>query len=176
MLPFNLSHLGAAEYGLWVLLGSLTVHFSTLELGYGSGLVKFVAQYRAQRDPGALNEVASTLFFIFSGLALVAYAAVVGLAFNLDHFFKITPEQAHTGRSVLLIIGIYVALNFPFSIYGGIISGFQRYDINNTQTIITSVVVALTNVIVLSSGYGLVTLVATTTCVRILSCLIYRRN
>ena len=33
---FNLSHLGAAEYGLWVLLGSLTVHFSTLELGYGS--------------------------------------------------------------------------------------------------------------------------------------------
>ena len=33
MLPFNLSHLGATEYGLWVLLGSLTVHFSTLELG-----------------------------------------------------------------------------------------------------------------------------------------------
>ena len=45
MLPFNLSHLGAAEYGLWVLLGSLTVHFSTLELGYGSGLVKFAAQF-----------------------------------------------------------------------------------------------------------------------------------
>ncbi len=67
MLPFNLSHLGAAEYGLWVLLGSLTVHFSTLELGYGSGLVKFVAQYRAQRDPRALNEIASTLFFVFSG-------------------------------------------------------------------------------------------------------------
>ena len=97
MLPFNLSHLGAAEYGLWVLLGSLTVHFSTLELGYGSGLVKFVAQYRAQRDPRALNEIASTLFFVFAGWPCVAYAVVVGVAFNLDHLFNITPEQAQTG-------------------------------------------------------------------------------
>ena len=72
MLPFNLSHLGAAEYGLWVLLGSLTVHFSTLELGYGSGLVKFVAQYRAQRDPRALNEIASTLFCVFSVLSVAS--------------------------------------------------------------------------------------------------------
>ncbi len=49
---------------------------------------------------------------------------------------------------MLLIIGIYVALNFPFSVYGGIISGFQRYDVNNVQAVITSVVVALVNVAV----------------------------
>jgi O-antigen/teichoic acid export membrane protein len=176
MLPFNLSHLGAAEYGLWVLLGSLTVHFSTLELGYGSGLVKFVAQYRARRDPLALNEIASTLFFVFAGLALVAYGAVVGVAFNLDHLFKITPEQAQTGQWVLLIIGIYVALNFPFSVYGGIISGFQRYDVNNAQAVITSLVVAAINVAVLSAGYGLIALVAATTSVRVLAYFIYRRN
>jgi O-antigen/teichoic acid export membrane protein len=176
MLPFNLAHLGPAEYGLWVLLGSLTSHFSTLELGYGSGLVKFVAQYRAQRDPQALNEIASTLFFVFSGLAIVAYAVVVGVAFNLGHLFNITAAQAQTGKWVLLIIGIYVALNFPFGVYGGIISGFQRYDVNNAQAVITSIVVALVNLIVLSTGYGLVTLVASTTSVKVLSYFIYRRN
>ncbi len=176
MLPFNLAHLGPAEYGLWVLLGSITQHFSTLELGYGSGLVKFVAQYRAQRDPRALNEIASTLFFVFSGLGLVAYAVVVAVAFNLGHLFTITPEQAQTGKWVLLIIGIFVALNFPFGVYGGIISGFQRYDVNNTQAVITSIVVALINVAVLLAGYGLITLVAVTTIVRLLSYYIYRRN
>jgi O-antigen/teichoic acid export membrane protein len=176
MLPFNLSHLGAAEYGLWVLLGSLTVHFSTLELGYGSGLVKFVAQYRAQRDPRALNEIASTLFFVFSGLGLVAYAIVVGVSFNLDHLFNITAAQAETGRWVLLIIGVYVALNFPFSVYGGIISGFQRYDVNSLQAVITSVAAALVNFGVLKAGYGLVPLVAATTTVRVASYFVYRRN
>jgi len=176
MLPFNLSHLGAAEYGLWVLLGSLTVHFSTLELGYGSGLVKFVAQYRAQRDPRALNEIASTLFFVFSGLGLVAYAVVIGVAFNLDHLFNITPAQAQTGQWVLLIIGIYLALNFPFSVYGGIISGFQRYDVNSVQAVITSVIVAMVNFGVLKAGYGLVPLVAATTTVRVAAYFVYRRN
>ena len=176
MLPFNLAHLGAAEYGLWVLLGSITQYFSTLELGYGSGLVKFVAHYRAQRDPRALNEIASTLFLVFSALAVIAYAVVVGVAFNLDDLFRITAEQAQTGKWVLLIIGSYVALNFPFSVYGGIISGFQRYDVNNTWAVITSIVVALTNAAVLMAGYGLIALVAATTSVRLLSYLIYRRN
>jgi O-antigen/teichoic acid export membrane protein len=176
MLPFNLAHLGTADYGLWVLLGSLTVHFSTLDLGYGSGLVKFAAQYRARRDARALNEIASTLFFVFAGVALLAYAVVVGIAFNLESLFNISPAQAHIGKWVLLIIGIHVALNFPFSVYGGVISGFQRYDVNNTLAIVVSVVVALVNVAVLLAGYGLITLVAATTGVRVISYFIYRRN
>ena len=113
---------------------------------------------------------------MFSGLGLLAYAVVVGVAFNLDHLFNITSAQAETGQWVLLIIGIYVALNFPFSVYGGIISGFQRYDVNSVQAVITSLVVALVNFGVLKSGYGLVPLVAATTTVRVAAYFIYRRN
>ena len=65
MLPFNLTHLGSAAYGLWVLTASVTVHFSVLNLGFGGALVKFVAQYRAHQRARAINEIASTLFFIF---------------------------------------------------------------------------------------------------------------
>src|SRR3954447_27040233 len=65
MLPFNVRHLGQAAYGLWVLVTSLTTYFAMLDLGYGSAQVKFAAQYRARRDTTALNEIASTLFFLF---------------------------------------------------------------------------------------------------------------
>jgi O-antigen/teichoic acid export membrane protein len=176
MLPFNLTHLGPAQYGLWVLLGSLTVHFSTLELGYGSGLVKFVAQYRAQRDPRALNEIASTLFFVFTALAAVAYLIVIGIAFNLEQLFSLSAEQARTGQWLLLIIGILVALNFPFSVYGGIISGFQRYDVNNVQALGTTIIAASVNAVVLLSGGGLILLVASTTSVRVIAYFVYRLN
>ena len=47
MLPFNLAHLGAGDYGLWVLLGSLTIHFSVFDLGFSGAMVRFIAQYRA---------------------------------------------------------------------------------------------------------------------------------
>jgi O-antigen/teichoic acid export membrane protein len=175
MLPFNLAHFGAADYGLLVLVGSITIHFSVLDLGYSGALVKFMAQYRAHRDARALNEIASTLFFVFTAVGLLAYGVAVAVAFNLD-VFRITPEQEYTGMWMLLIIGLHVALNFPFAIYGGVISGFQRFDVNNVVAIGISVAVAAANVTVLLTGSGLVALVAGTTFVRIVGYFIYRRN
>ena len=176
MLPFNLRHLGTADYGLWVLLGSITVHFSVLDLGYGGALVKFMAQYRAHRNAQALNEIASTLFFVFAAVGLVAYAVAAGLAFNLDHVFRISAAQAATGRWILLIIAVHISMNFPFSVYGGVIAGFQRYDQNNFVAIATSIAIAAVNAAVLMAGYGLIALVAATTAVRIVAYMIYRQN
>lgn len=176
MLPFNLRHLGQEAYGLWMLVGSVTIHFSVLDMGYGSAIVKFVAQYRAHKDARALNEIASTMFFLFAAIGVAAYLVVVGLAFNLDHVFKITAEQAHTARWILLIIGLNVACNFPFSVYGGVIDGFQRYDRNNVVAIGSAAMVAVANATVLKAGYGLLPLVAATTTVRILTYFVYRMN
>jgi O-antigen/teichoic acid export membrane protein len=176
MLPFNLAHLGPERYGLWVLLGSITVHFSVLDLGYAGALVKFMAQYRAHRNAQALNEIASTLFFVFSAIGIVAYGVAVLVAFNLGHIFKITPEQALVGRWILMIIAIHICMNFPFSVYGGVISGFQRYDANNMVAIVSTISVAAVNVVVLRAGGGLVALVAATTCVRVIAYFIYRAN
>jgi O-antigen/teichoic acid export membrane protein len=175
-LPFNLGHLGTEAYGLWMLTAGVTIHFSILDLGYGGAMVKFVAQYRAHKDTRALNEIASTLFFMFAGFGLLAYLIILGLAFNLEHVFRITQAQAEVGKWILIIIGVNVAINFPFSVYGGISSGFQRYDINNIVAIVSNLVVAAVNIGVLLAGYGLITLVASTTTVRFLTYFLYRRN
>ncbi len=176
LLPLNLAYLGQAEYGLWMLIGSATVHFSLLDLGYAGALVKFMAQYRAHRDARALNEIASTLFFVFAAIGLLAYAAAAGIAFNLEHLFRITAAQAEVGKWITLIIGAYVALNFPFSVYGGVMAGFQRYDANNLVAIVASLAAAAVNAAVLFAGGGLVTLVACTTGVRVLAFVVYRLN
>jgi O-antigen/teichoic acid export membrane protein len=176
MLPFNLRHLGAEAYGLWMLTASLTIHFSVLDLGFGGAMVKFVAQYRAHRDTRALNEIASTVFFLWAAIGVVAYAVAVGLAFNLERIFQITPEQAQIGKWILLVIGLNVALNFPFSVFGGVINGFQRYDANNAVAIVNSALAAIVNAVVLLAGYGLIPVVIATTAVRISAYFIYRRN
>jgi O-antigen/teichoic acid export membrane protein len=175
-LPFNLHHLGTEAYGLWMLTAGVTIHFSILDLGYGGAMVKFIAQYRAHKDARALNEIASTLFYLFFGFGVFAYLVVMGLAFNLEHVFRITQAQAEIGKWILLIIGINVAINFPFSVYGGVSSGFQRYDINNIVAIVSNVLVAVVNIAVLLAGYGLIALVAATTFVRFVTYFVYRRN
>ncbi len=176
MLPFNLAHLGLAAYGVWMLTTSFTAYFALLDLGYGGALVRFVAQYRARRDARALNEVLSTLSVVYASIAAVTYAVVLALAFNLDLFTTLTPEQTATSRTLLLIIGANVALRFVFGVYGGVIVGFQRYHLNNLTSIATSLTVAAANAVVLLQGHGLVTLVAVTTVVRVLALLVYRLN
>ncbi|MFL6213178.1 MAG: oligosaccharide flippase family protein [Blastocatellia bacterium] len=176
MLPFNIAHLGQSAYGLWVLAASITAYFSMLDLGYGVAQVKFAAQYRARRDHRGLNEIVSTLFFFFTLVGLAAMGVGALLAFNLERLFNVTPDQADVGRKVLLIITAYVAVGFPFSVFGGIVNGFQRHFMNGSIAIATTIIVAVANLAVLLAGYGLVELVATTTSIRLLAYIGYRLN
>ena len=61
-----------------------------------------------------------------------AVPAIVGrasqptyLLAGFEHVFSINQAQAEIGKWILLIIGVNVAINFPFSVYGGVSSGFQ---------------------------------------------------
>jgi O-antigen/teichoic acid export membrane protein len=176
MLPFNVSHLGQSAYGLWVLVASVTIYFSMLDLGYGVAQVRFAAKYRAQGDARALNEIASTMFCVFSGIGLLAFTIAILVTLNLERFFPLTATQARTGQTVLLFLSAYVALGFPFSVFGGIVNGFQRQYLNGVVAFVTALLVAAVNVIVLVAGYGLPELVAATTGVRILSYFAYALN
>jgi len=176
VLPFNVHHLGPSAWGLWMLMTSLNSYFSVLDLGYGGSITRFVAHYRAKRDGASLNEILSTLFTLFAAVGVVAYLVFVVVSWHITSIFNIAPDQVHTGQMVLLITGVFVSLGFPFSVYGGLINGFQRYDINNMVGIGTSITAALVNVAMLLAGCSLVQLVAATTAVRVASFLLYRRN
>jgi O-antigen/teichoic acid export membrane protein len=176
MLPFNVSHLGQSAYGLWILVASVTVYFSMLDLGYGVAQVRFAAKYRAQGDTRALNEIASTMFCVFSGVGLFTFLLAIVIALNLEKFFPLTPAQTKIGQIVLLFISAYVSLGFPMSVFGGVVNGFQRQYLNGAVAFVTAILVAITNVVVLLAGYGLAELVAATTAVRILSYVAYALN
>lgn len=168
VLPFNVAHLGRSAYGLWALTTSITWFFGVLDLGYSGALVKFIAQYRAWRDHTALNEVVSTIGSVFTGLGVACFVVTAIIAWRVDSFFHLDPEQAHTARQLLLIIGAYLSIQLPISVFGAVVYGFQRFYRNNAVSIGLSIVVATVNVAVLGTGHSLVTLVASTTAVRIL--------
>ena len=158
VLPFNVSHLGKAAYGLWMLAASVTMYFSVLDLGYSGALVKFVAQYRARNDMRSLNEILSTTFMLFTLFGALIYLAAIVIAVFLPGIVHISPEQVAVGRIVLLVTSVNVALGTTFSVFGAVINGFQRYDINNMTGTISSVVVAAVNVglnVLLIPPYGM---------------------
>jgi len=176
MLPFNANHLGAGEYGLWMLAASIVSYFPVLDLGLGNAMERAVAQHRAQRDPEAINEVASTLVFVFAATGLLAMLVVTGVAWNIGRIFDLAPAQVATGRILMMMIGAQVAIGLPFTIYGGVVNGFQRTYLNALVGGCVSLSVATVNVIVLWTGGGLVELVGLMTATRLLGYVVYRLN
>lgn len=176
VLPFNVHHLGPSAYGLWMLVASITVYFSVLDLGYAGSLVRFVAKYRARRDPQAINEILSTLFFVFTGVGVFTFAVALLVAGHLGSIFHLSAADATTAQAILLIVTAHVATTFSFSVFGGIINGFQRYYLNNIVGAVTAIAAAIVNVLVLLDGHGVVAVVVASTAVRIGSLFIYRMN
>ncbi len=108
--------------------------------------------------------------------ACVMYGAAGLLAVFIERVFHLTPDQTHLARIVLLVVTLNVAASTAFSVFGGVINGFQRYDLNNLVGTASSVVTAAVNVLVLLAGYGLVELVVAMTAVRVLTLWVYRAN
>lgn len=176
LLPFNIYHLGQSAWGLWILSASFNTYFAAIDLGYAGSLTRFVAHYRARRDRDAINEVLSTVGLVLCGMSVLALAGFGVAAVFVGSIFNLDPQQVPTARALVLLNGLVVATGLPFSVFGGVVNGFQRYHLNSGVAVASSVTVAIVNVVVLLGGGALLTLVAATTAVRLAFFGLYRWN
>ena len=151
LMPFTVRHLGASEYGLWMLVASLTYYFQLLDLGYGSGLVRHVADADARGDVDGVNRILSTFVVVYAGLGVAAGIGTIALMlWAVPRFPHLSPEDIRRGQLVLAMIGIRAAVGFPMTVFGAATTARQRFALNNAVAI------------VLAAGHGLLTLVACT--------------
>jgi O-antigen/teichoic acid export membrane protein len=174
LMPFTLSHLGKAEYGLWMLVASMTAHFQLLDLGYGNGLVRQVTQADARADENEINTILSTFLVVYGVIGLIALTGVAALVqFVVPRFPNLSREQVVTAQWVLGILGLRVAVGFPMSVFGAVTTARQRFSLTGTIAIAVALLQAAATYAVLSAGYGLVPLVAATTLIALASYLAY---
>jgi O-antigen/teichoic acid export membrane protein len=160
--PFLIHSLGKEIYGLWVLVGSLTGYMGILDMGVRSAIVKYTSAYFTKKDFKELSNIVNnsiTLFSIFSCVILVVVAV---LFFFLEDIFVIKPEMLTTSRIVFVIMGINLALVFPLNVFGGMISGLQRYEISNGVSIIFTILKLVLLIVFINMGYGIIALAVVT--------------
>ena len=171
LMPFTVRHLGTSQYGLWMLVASLTMYFQLLDLGYGNGLVRHVADADARGDIPAHQPAAEHL----RHRVRRARAAVgrghcrADLLTAVPRFPHLSAAQVRTGQLVLAILGIRMAVSFPMTVFGAATTARQRFALNNTVAIAVALANGAVTYIVLASGFGLLALVASTTAVGLAS-------
>jgi O-antigen/teichoic acid export membrane protein len=174
LMPFTIRHLGTAEYGLWMLVASASYYFQLLDLGYGSGVVRHVAEADARHDIRLANQVLSTFVVVYAGIGLVAAVGVAAtIVWGVPHFPNLPPGQVGRAQALLALMGIRIAIGFPMTVFGAATTARQRFAMNNTVAIAVALVNGGVTYLVLSAGFGLLPLVAATTTVSLASYVAY---
>jgi O-antigen/teichoic acid export membrane protein len=170
LMPFTMHHLGKAQYGLWMLVTSMTAYLQLLDLGYGNGLVRQVTHADARGDEEGMNAALSTFLVVYLGIGAVALAAVSVMVFAaLPRFPNLSAEQVRTAQVVLLIVGLRVAIAFPMSVFGAVTTARQRFALTGGIAIAVAILQGAATYVVLEAGYGLITLVSVSTLIGVAS-------
>ncbi len=156
--PFVVHTLGNAGYGIWVLVGSLSGYLGLLDFGLRPTIVKFVSKYKALGDDRKINEVFNTVLAVYLLIAVVVVLASLVLSYFANNIFNSPPEYHSEMKIIIVLIGVNVALGFPFGVFNAIINALQRFDINNVINITVFLIRSLFVVVFLKLGGGLIAL------------------
>ena len=174
LMPFTVRHLGTTEYGLWMLVASMTAYFQLLDLGYGNGLVRHVADADARGNVTLVNQILSTFVVVYSALGLAAALAVGAMiVWVVPNFPKLQPEQVSLARFVLAMIGIRIAVGFPMTVFGAATTARQQFALNNLVATAASLLTGAATFLLLASGYRVRAVVAASTAVALASYVAY---
>jgi O-antigen/teichoic acid export membrane protein len=165
--PFVVHHLGNAAYGVWILANSSIAYMALLDLGMRGAVTHFVAKHHALGEHSEASRAVSVAlgFRLLIGVA-VAIAAII-LAVLAKKLFHIPPELQVATRWAMIITGLNLSFTLILGMFGGVLTGLQRFDALSMLAIAQSLLGAAGTVWVLRNGQGIVSLAVMQTVISI---------
>lgn len=154
LTPLVVHRLGAAPYGVWMLLSQLTGYAGLLDLGIQPALVRYIARARAQSDRQQINLLVSTALSLGTVVGCVVIAAALLLSFHVDVWFDVGGVPLAEVRGAAILIGAAAATAIPASLLGAVLKAHQRFDRAALVGVASQITRALGTLAVVSGGGG----------------------
>lgn len=172
--PYMLRMMGQSEYGLYSLVASAIGYLTILDLGFGNAIVRYTAKYRAE---GKFNEqyiMFGMFLILYVIIGFIAFCAGLGLYFNVDNMFgdTMTVLELDHARVMMLILVFNLAFTFPMSIFGSIMTAYERFIFPRVINIIRIILNTGIMILLLSQGYKAIAMVTLITGFNVITLLI----
>lgn len=163
--PYMLRMLGQSEYGLYSLAASIIAYLTVLDLGFGNAIVRYTAKFRAEGKQREQEEMFGMFFILYIGIGVIAMIAGSVLSLNVENMFSraMTDTEVSRTRIMLWLMTFNLAFTFPMSIWGSIMSAYERFVFQRIVSIIRSVLNPVVMILLLVIGYKAIAMVVVTT-------------
>ena len=164
-IPYMLRMLGQSEYGIFSLAASVIAYLSMLDFGFGNAVIRYTAKYRAEGKMEKQYSMFGMFTLLYSLIGVISFIMGLVLYFNLNEIFgeKLTPTELEKTKDVILLMVLNLAVTFPLSIYGAIITAYENFIFLRVVNILQTILSTLIIVVLLSYGYKALGLVVVKT-------------
>lgn len=159
--PYMLSMMGQSEYGLYSLVASVIGYLTVLDLGMGNAIVRYTAKFRALGKKQEQYEMFGMFFVLYILIGFIALIAGLCLYFNVDNMFgdTMTAIELDHARIMMLILVFNLAFTFPMSIFGSIMTAYERFIFPKVINIIRILLNTAIMIVLLSMGHKAIAMV-----------------
>ncbi len=172
--PYMLRMLGQSEYGLYSLAASIIAYLTVLDLGFGNAIVRYTAKFRTEGKQREQEEMFGMFFILYIGVGVIAMMAGCVLSLNVENLFShsMTETEVYRTRIMLWLMTFNLAFTFPMSIWGSIMTAYERFVFQRVISIVRSVLNPIVMLLLLVVGYKAVAMVVVTTIFNVVTLLI----
>jgi O-antigen/teichoic acid export membrane protein len=156
LAPITVHAVGATDYGVWVLVGSVASFGFLIELGISAALVKYVAEHAARREVDEAARMVGAATWLYALLGAGVASAGLLLAWALPALVDLHGAAGRLVRPLALLTAVDVGISVLAIAPMAVLKGLQRFPAVNAITgagALTSVALTVT---VLETGAGIV--------------------
>jgi len=155
---YTLDVLGVSTYGSWLLINSIASYAALLYCGLGETISRYVAKYHSEQNWHRINQVVTLVLTIYLGMGMIAFLIACGLCVTAGWWGGWTGEDLLEAQATILILGVNVAVGMAGSVFGGVLHGLRRFDLERGIGFSFDLVRLGLFLTLLSERYGLVTI------------------
>jgi len=158
LMPFVLRTIGDEQYGVWLFVCSIAGYSGLLNLGFGETVSRFVAHHRARGEVDRINQIVTgigSVYLAMSVLILIVSGVIGHFAFAWYDWGTLSASDL---RTVIVLLGLNVVTGLLGSVFGGVIIGVQRFDLERAAKAVSGIARLVMTVVFLQKQQALTTL------------------
>lgn len=133
IVPYILSSLGDAEYGVYKTISSLSAALMVLDLGLGGTAMRYIAKFKSAREEEKIESFVSMALgegsIICVGLTVVSI--VIYTLIPTIYAEGLSQSEIGLAKKLFIILAINMLFHIIENVFNGVISGFNKFTFSN---------------------------------------------
>lgn len=133
IIPYILSSLGDAEYGVYKTISSLSSALMILDLGLGSTAMRYIAKFKSEEKKDKIESFVSMALGegVIICLGLMVISAGIYALLPTIYAEGLSASEIELAKKLFIFLALNMVFHIIENVFNGVISGFNKFMVSN---------------------------------------------